>query len=209
MRTYKCENHETSNANAETDESPQRVLLQIVANPQKNQLITILTKETMTAIASNHSISTQNNHIFSFQSVIRNKTTDQKSLSAYEWLSENEFVQLEGQGTFGFHNFEAANKQFQAIYFTLKGDLAAHYAFFRGIVLAGQPKEVYLENIHENRSFTLKFYKKNEAVAKEYLEKIFRIVNDEIRFKQVLRKVLINQEKHRLEEKLLFNELSH
>ncbi|QDH79677.1 hypothetical protein FKX85_11775 [Echinicola soli] len=163
----------------------------------------------MTAIASNYNISTQNNNIFSFQSVSRNKDKDLTSLSAYDWLAHNEFVQLEGQGSFGFHNYADANKKFQAIYFTLKGDIAAHYAFFRGIVLAGQPKEIYLENIHENRSFTLKFYKKNEAVAKQYLEKIFRIVNEEIRFKQVLRKVLINQEKHRLEEKLLLNELSN
>ncbi|AWW31939.1 hypothetical protein DN752_18340 [Echinicola strongylocentroti] len=162
----------------------------------------------MTAIASNYTNSVQQNKIFSFQSVSRNEAVEATSLTAYDWLENNEFVQLQGQGSFGFQNYADANKKFQAIYFTLKGNLAAQYAFFRGIVLAGQPKEIYLENIHENRSFTLKFYKKNEEVAKRYLEKIFKIVNEEIRFKQVLRKVLVNQEKHRLEEKLLFNELS-
>ncbi|MBD8487469.1 hypothetical protein IFO69_01795 [Echinicola sp. CAU 1574] len=163
----------------------------------------------MTATASNYNTSSLNGNTFTFQSVIRNLNQDNGAISAFEWLNEHESVQVEGSADFNFGNFPGSNKSFQAIYFSLKGDLVDHYAFFRGIVLAGQPKEVFLENIHDKRSFTLKFYKRNEEVAKEYLEKIFKIVNQEIRFKQVLRKVLINEKKHRLEEKLLFNELSY
>jgi|GEM_PF-1250728 len=162
----------------------------------------------MTAIASNYNTSELSTNTFSFQSVIRNNPKEE-SIRVYDWLSEHESVEVQGEGAFGFGNFPGANKRFQAIYFSLKGDLAEHYALFRGIVLAGQPKEVYLENIHETRSFTLKFYQANEEVAKQYVQKIFKIVSEEIRFKQVLRKVLVNQEKHRLEEKLLLNELSY
>lgn len=163
----------------------------------------------MIAIASKYNTSELTANTFSFQSVLRNNVAEQAPINVYEWLKVQDSVQVEGDGAFDFGNFPGANKSFQAIYFTLKGDLAEQYAFFRGIVLAGQPKEVYLENIHETRSFTLKFYKNNEEIAKQYLEKIFKIVREEIRFKQVLRKVLINQEKHRLEEKLLLNELSN
>ncbi|GAB3660793.1 hypothetical protein GCM10028791_34860 [Echinicola sediminis] len=159
----------------------------------------------MTAIASNYNSALSTN-TFSFQSVIRNLPTEE-SISVHDWLKEHDSVQVEGEGAFNFGNFPGANKSFQAIYFSLTGELAEHYALFRGIVLAGQPKEVFLENIHETRSFTLKFYKSNEAIAKKYVEKVFKMVGEEIRFKQVLRKVLANQEKHQLEERLLFNDL--
>nr|WP_215223403.1 hypothetical protein [Echinicola shivajiensis] len=162
----------------------------------------------MTATASNYNNTSLAPNTFSFKSVIRNNAQDQSDINVFDWLDQHDAVKVEGQGAFDFANFQNSNKSFQVIYFSLEADLADHYALFRGIVLAGQPKEVYLENIHEKRSFSLKFYKNNESVAKEYLEKIFKIVNEEIRFKKVLKKVLVNQEKHRLEEKLLFNELS-
>ncbi|GGZ26205.1 hypothetical protein GCM10007049_18530 [Echinicola pacifica] len=162
----------------------------------------------MTAIASNYKVS-QNETIFSFQSVIRNNNKEVNELNVREYLASRSDVELEGQGTFSFGNYAGVNKEFNAVYFNLKGNLSEHYAFFRGLVLAGQPNELFLESVHETKSFTLKFYNKNEAVAKKYLEKLFKIVEDELRFKQVLRKVLVNQERHKLEEKLLFNELSN
>ncbi|WP_186756436.1 hypothetical protein [Echinicola salinicaeni] len=162
----------------------------------------------MTATASNYNTSVLNQNTFSFKSVIRNNVQDRSNINVYDWLQQHDAVKVEGKGAFDFANFKNSNKSFQVVYFSLDAELADHYALFRGIVLAGQPKEVFLENVHEKRSFSLKFYKNNESVAKEYLEKVFRIVNEEIRFKKVLRKVLVNQEKHRLEEKLLLNELS-
>ena len=61
--------------------------------------------------------------------------------------------------------------------------------------------------VAESRSFILEIEAAQEYEVKKYLSKIFNLINSEIRFKQVLRKVIINQEKFKKEEKLLFNSL--
>ncbi|MDN3670223.1 hypothetical protein QWY93_12900 [Echinicola jeungdonensis] len=162
----------------------------------------------MTAIANSYNHSEKTSQTFSFNSINRNEPKTSQPKDLLNWLEGHEAVEIEGIGGFDFKNFPESQKKFQTIYFHLKGEVESFYSLFRGLVLAGHPKEVFIESIHEKRYFTLKYYQSNEGIAKAYVNKLFKLIEDEIRFKKVLKKIIQNQKKHQLEESLLYSELS-
>ena len=59
----------------------------------------------------------------------------------------------------------------------------------------------------ERKIYSLKYYKSDEEVVNVYLNRVFRFVSEEIRFKRILRKMLENQKAFAKEEGLLKAEL--
>ncbi|MEX2594544.1 MAG: hypothetical protein WD426_17370 [Anditalea sp.] len=140
---------------------------------------------------------------FTFRSVSRNERIDTNSISLLDWISQNENIYVKDHAVSSLDS-----KGLKEIHFSLSGKLAGFYPLLRGIAGSGQPQSLLLNANHEERNFTLQFDASSEGEAKKYLSKVLNIIEDEARFKQVLRKVIANQEKFKLEEKLLFKELS-
>lgn len=153
----------------------------------------------MSPIASPLKKSSSSEENFTFHSISINTKSDSISTGFMDWFIENDFVQLEG-------HLAQAKEGIHEVYFSLSGNAAAFYPLMRGIIFSGQPSSLVLQANHSSRNFTLRFQQDGEA--REYLSKVFGILYREIRFKQVLRKVIANEEKFKLEERLLFNELS-
>lgn len=156
----------------------------------------------MSIIASSYK-NTSPERIFSFQTVARNENTAFGSLSLWDWMVSSEVVSLEEPS--------AANTQgntLQEINFSLSERLASFFPLLRGILASDQPQFFELQADSKLKSFKLIYHAEGEAEAKDYLSKVLGIVKAEARFKQVLRKVIVNQEKFLREEKLLFMELS-
>lgn len=141
---------------------------------------------------------------FSFQSVSRNEKIDSHSMSLLDWIHQNGNITIEGL----VENSIDQKTGLKEIQFSLSGKLVAFYSLLRGIAASGQPQSLWLQTNHKEKTFTFKFDASAEEGAKEFLTKVLKILEDEARFKQVLRKIIKNQEKFKLEEKLLLNELS-
>lgn len=140
---------------------------------------------------------------FSFQTVSTNEKSNPKSRVLENWINLDEHISVEKQST-----FTQANKTYREICFNLSGQAAAYYPLFRSII-ASLPS--YLHSLQANRKakcFVLKFDVGMENEISAYLSKAIDLIKAEIRFKQVLRKLIDNQERFNREERLLFNQLS-
>lgn len=137
--------------------------------------------------------------VFSFRTILRNENTEHDSLSLAEWINTREYISLEQDIT---------DKVHQKIGFSLSGISAGLYPLLRAIIASSRPRSFSFQAVTQSRSFMVEFEVSQEAEVKDYLSKILRIADAELRFKQVLRKVIINQEKFEREQKLLFMELS-
>lgn len=137
---------------------------------------------------------------FSFQTVSRNHNSNEDTLSMLDWMAAQEIVSLEQvHGDLDW----AKDK----IEFSLVGQASDYYSLFKGLIAFGKPRGLEFKTVAGSRSFLLQVEAAQEREAKMYLSKIFNLISSEIRFKQVLRKVIVNQEKFEREEKLLFSSL--
>ncbi|MDO9554732.1 hypothetical protein [Rhodonellum sp.] len=147
------------------------------------------------------------NSNFAFQKVSKTQTTVENPLSVMDLMVACGIVQVTETASFDFPNFPEAKKSFQVIYFELSSDYATHTSLFGGLVSLGKPNGVILQQNRELGNFTLKFYASNSETVKSYLQKIFGIVEEEIRFKSILKKIIQNQQRFENEEQLLKKEL--
>ncbi|WP_194774482.1 hypothetical protein [Pararhodonellum marinum] len=144
--------------------------------------------------------------IFSFQKVSR-KTSENPQPVVLDYLLESAQVTVIENTAFDFPNFPESNKIFKVIYFELSDASKELKGLFRGLFSLGKPKGVILEEIKEKDQFVVKYYESDAQVVRTYLSGIFSLVEGEQRFKSLLKKIIINQEKFRNEEALLQKEL--
>lgn len=157
----------------------------------------------MSLIATPYYKTTTSEENYSFQAVSRNENPISHLTSLLDWIKENEIICLESE-TVSIDS----NRKFQEIRFSLTGKSAAYFPLLKGIAASGQPKSLRLQVNQSLKIFTLIFDTLDQSEAKIYLSKILTLIEKEVRFKQVLRKVILNQKKFKSEEKLLFNEMS-
>jgi hypothetical protein len=157
----------------------------------------------MTIIASSYTGNAAPEEDFTFQSVSICKKTDDPSKTILDWISQNENIHVEDQA-YSVDPEMGVKK----IRFSLTGNLAGLFPLLRGIAGSGHPSSIFLDAHTKEKYFILQFDTSSEGKAREYLSKVFKIIEDEFRFKLLLKKVISNQEKFIREEKLLFNELS-
>src|SRR5690606_18475439 len=145
---------------------------------------------------------TSTKRIFTFQTVSRNEKVNFDAISLWDWIRDNENIKIESQ------SLASENKlELHKIQFSLTGKATAYYPLLKGIIASGAPSNLIQADTKE-RSFTYIVNVESETESLKSFVDILKIVEEEVRFKQVLRKVIINQEKFKLEEKLLFHELS-
>lgn len=137
---------------------------------------------------------------FGFQSIIRNSNSDDHNMSLLDWFDRQEFVSLHGteHGKCG---------QSTTITFGLAGLAAPYFPILRGLIALGQPRTFGVRVDLKTRSISLELEENQEVAVRNYLKPLFALIQSEVRFKQVLRKILVNQEKFERAEKLLFRSL--
>jgi hypothetical protein len=174
----------------------------VVANNNISSFVHYLLKIHIMSTKALNIKDTSTKRIFTFQAVSRNEESNPHTISMWDWIRENENIKIESQSS------ASGNKsKLQKIKFSLAGKAAAYYPLLKGVIASG-PSSNWIPADTKDRSFTFIFDVESEIESFKYLVEILRIVEEEVRFKQVLRKVIINQEKFELEEKLLFHELS-
>ena len=140
---------------------------------------------------------------YSFQKISTNDINSSVRTRLLDWLKDNDLIYLQSQEV----SIES-NSQKQTLKFSLTGISSDYFPLLRGIAASGYAKAFWLQVNSKLKSFVFEYDNQDEAEAKEYLSKVLNLVRKEIRFKQVLRKIIYNQDKHRREEKLLFGELT-
>lgn len=158
----------------------------------------------MSTININHSNTLQ---YFAFKEVSRNPESDTEALTVAELLDSSKFVLVSETNSFSFPNFPEAKKSFQVYYLDLHPNFSAFTGLFKGLIYSGKPEGVILEHNRELGNYTLKYYDSKGETVKNYLQKIFGVLDEEIRFKAILRKVIQNQKRINMEEQLLRQEL--
>jgi hypothetical protein len=158
---------------------------------------------------NSHSLSTQTaaNEIFAFQKITKKEGANTKGLSPLEIMNSCEMVNVLETASFDFPNFPEAKKSFQVIYFELSEEFQAVKGLFNGLISLGHKDAVILDFEKDLSRYSLKFYVSQEADVNNYLNKIFKFVSDEIRFKKILKKSIENQKAFAKEEHLLKMEL--
>lgn len=153
------------------------------------------------------SSNTLSNSNFAFQKVSKTQATVESHLSVADLMDQCGMVKVSETANFDFPNFPEARKSFQVIYFELSSDYAKHSGLFGGLISLGKSNGVILQQNRELGNFTLKFYASNSETVKSYLLKIFGFLEEEIRFKSILKKIIQNQQRFENEEQLLKKEL--
>lgn len=147
------------------------------------------------------------NDSFAFQKITKKEGANTKGLSPLEIMISCEMVNVLETASFDFPNFPEAKKSFQVIYFELSEEFQAVKGLFNGLISLGHKDAVILDFEKDLSRYSLKFYVSQEAEVTNYLNKIFRFVSDEIRFKKILKKSIENQKAFAKEEQLLKMEL--
>lgn len=140
---------------------------------------------------------------YSFHKVSKNNVGSSDKIRVLDWLKDNDLVYLQSEKI-----STEARFPHQEVIFCLTGIAADYFPLLRAIAAAGYGSALRLQVDSRLKCFTFVYGLQDEAEAGEYLSKVFNLVRKEIRFKQVLRKIIYNQDKHRREEKLLFGELT-
>jgi hypothetical protein len=154
-------------------------------------------------MSSNNTASYLNNELTlpasHFQSISRNADSELEALSLLEWMGTQENISFQRES----NDAEQASK----MVLSLIGAASDYFPLLRGIIALGQPLTFIFQVMAGSRTFVLQYAADQESEVKSYLNQVFSLINAEIRFKQVLRKVIVNQEKFEKEERLLFNSL--
>ncbi|KEO72503.1 hypothetical protein [Anditalea andensis] len=144
---------------------------------------------------------------FAFQSISKNSDLSIGSLSVLEIMDSCEFIDLRTTKTFDFVGHPEAGKQYTVIGFSLSGKAAALKGLFNGIISLGNPKEVGLTYQADLDTYVFKYYQKDQHIAIGYLQKIIKMIESEIRFKAVLKKVIENIKAFDFSQQFLRNEI--
>lgn len=139
---------------------------------------------------------------FNFTQVSRNEKAEIKPVSLLEWLHDNPMLDL-----LTVTEDSDSGRIFQELSFRLAGKASAQYPLLKGMFSSGRPKQLALQADDASKIIFLRFDKAEERGAYQYISRVLSIIDEEVRFRQVLRKVIENQQRFVLEEKLLLNEL--
>jgi hypothetical protein len=158
---------------------------------------------------SSHSLSTiaAANETFAFQKITKKEGANTKVLNPLVIMNSCEMVNVLETASFDFPNFPEAKKSFQVIYFELSEEFQAVKGLFNGLISLGRKDTVMLDFEKDLSRYSLKFYVSQETEVINYLNKIFKFISDEIRFKRILKKSIANQKAFAKEEQLLRMEL--
>lgn len=135
-----------------------------------------------------------------FRKITRSNASYDDRMGLLGWLQAQEIVTLEES---------TANDSAQppAVKFGLAGMASSHFPILRALIALGRPSTFTIQSDGNKRSFTVRFSADQEAEVKSYLHLVLSLIRAEVRFRQVLRQVLVNQEKFEMEERLLFRNL--
>lgn len=154
-------------------------------------------------MSSNNTASYQNNEstlpASHFQTISRRRKSDEDVSSLLEWIGTQENI--------SFQQKSDDTDQATEIAFSLAGSSSEYFPLLRALIALGQPLTFIIQAVSGSRTFVLQYAADQESEVKGYLSKVFSLINAEIRFKQVLRNVIANQERFEREERLLFNSL--
>lgn len=141
--------------------------------------------------------------IYFFKSVTKNEDPGSAYTGLSDWIKENDIIHLESETVSA-----RSNKSFGEIVFSLTKLSAGYFPLLRGLAASGKTGSFVLQVNSRLRNFTFVYDLQDEAGATSYLVKILGLVRKEVQFKRVLRKFIFNQEKYKLEERLLLSELT-
>jgi hypothetical protein len=122
-------------------------------------------------------------------------------------LQEGSLFKVRGQAGFDFPNFPETNKKFRVLYMELNHDFQDVQAILNGFLALGQPQGVILEFDKTQNNYSLKYYLQDAPSVMNYLDKLTLFINEEVRFKKILKRILENNKRTKIEERLLINEL--
>jgi hypothetical protein len=151
--------------------------------------------------------STGKSEVYAFQNVSKNTFAPPPNLTAVELISQCEMLMVSHKSSFAFPNYPEAKKQFNVIYFSLTAEFEDLKGLFFGLTSIGQPAGIILEHQKELGTFSLKFYSNQSHEAAGYIDRIIKLVKEEIRFKKILKRILFNQREFESGEQLLRKEL--
>ena len=151
--------------------------------------------------------SIQSQGIFPFQEISRKSVHQSVEGGVKAFFAGMEMVEVVGRAGFGFPNFPESKKVFQVVYFKIKEEYKRYQPLLNGLIAIGQPDKGSVEYYGELDTFTIKYYQSDEQEAVSFLSKIFSVLGDEIRFKDILKRVIENQERFAREGQLLNTEL--
>lgn len=135
-----------------------------------------------------------------FQAISRAESPNEDALSLSDWIGIHETVSFQSQS-------DDQSGKSTTITFRLSGTASGCFSLLRGLIALGRPRTFIFQALLQTRNFSLKLEVGRESEVKIYLSRLFAIIDSEIRFKQVLRKVIVNQDKFEREERLLYNSL--
>jgi len=145
---------------------------------------------------------------YAFQSISKKSEKSFSSNTVLEIMESCDMVVLNDKRAADFAGYHESAKNYTVLEFNLSGNAVPLKGLFNGIISLGNPKEVSLTHQKELGSYILKFYDKDEKTAVAYFSKIISIIEDEIRFKTILHKVIENLKAFDTSQQLLKKELS-
>lgn len=151
--------------------------------------------------------STQIQETFPFREVSKNDPSKTTAKGVKEMLENESMIAIAGLSGFGFPNFPESKKVFQVAYFKVNESFKSIQPLLNGLLAIGQPRKGSVEFYPELDTFAVKFYQSEEQVAATFIERIFALIKEEIRFKQILKRVIETQERFGRESQLLKKEL--
>lgn len=117
------------------------------------------------------------------------------------------FFEILDVGRFDFPNFPEARKSFRVVYFQLSEQFEVFKGLLRGLISLGNTAGAILEYSAERQLFSLKYYKANESKVSAHMEYLERQLDQELKFKAVLSKLIENKRAFEIEQSLLKSEL--
>jgi hypothetical protein len=144
---------------------------------------------------------------YPFREISKKNFSDRATKGVRDILAEESMVEIAGLAGFGFPNFPESKKVFQVAYFKVNESYKSMQPLLNGLLAIGQPGKGSVEFYSELDTFAVKFYQSEEQDTVAFLERVFSVLKEEIRFKQLLKRVIEKQERFARESQLLKREL--
>ena len=135
-----------------------------------------------------------------FRKITRSNASYDDRMGLLGWLQAQEIIALHDSA-----GDDSGNPL--TVQFSLAGLASSHFPILRALIALGRPSTFNIQSDGNSRTFTLRYSADQEAEVKSYLHLVLSLIRAEVRFRQVLRQVLVNQEKFEMEERLLFRNL--
>ncbi|SNS51161.1 hypothetical protein SAMN06295967_11183 [Belliella buryatensis] len=150
----------------------------------------------------------QSSHSSTAEFQIQKSSTAQKvNQLASEQMEMCEFFEIQEVAGFDFPNFPEARKSFRVVYFKLTKQYEGLKGLLRGLISLGNTAGAILEYSAERQLFSLKYYKASESEVSAYMNYLEKQLDQELKFKAVLSKLVENKRKFDVEQSLLKQEL--